>query len=148
VSPGNFLRCILLLYHNKHIKSYALLYWVLVLGMGSLRINEILGLPRYLSGMNKMSSLYPQLPLPSIILQKWFQENPSPCLDRSVGRSHCCWPSSAQSLVLGVFEICDQEFCSLLYKYVFRIGASSSTRWGVVFLCRRYVRCTEPQRLM
>jgi hypothetical protein len=37
----------------------------------------------------------------------------------------------------------DQDFCSLLDIYVFRNGASSSTREGPDFLCRRYVRLSE-----
>jgi hypothetical protein len=39
-------------------------------------------------------------------------------------------------------EIHDQDFYSGLDMYVFRNGASSSTKEGSVFLCRRYVCCT------
>jgi hypothetical protein len=42
----------------------------------------------------------------------------------------------------GLTEIHDQEFYSLLDMYRFRNGASSSTKEGSVFLCRRYVCCT------
>jgi hypothetical protein len=60
-----------------------------------------------------------------------------------VWRLNCCWHSSAQSFfVSGLVEIYDQEFCSLLCVYVFRNGASSSTKEGSVFICRRYVGCT------
>jgi hypothetical protein len=44
---------------------------------------------------------------------------------------------------LSALEIHDQGFCSLLdMMRLFIIGASSSTREGLVFLCRRYVCCT------
>jgi hypothetical protein len=38
-----------------------------------------------------------------------------------------------------LLEIHDQDFCSLLDMYVFRNGASCSTKEGSVFLCRPYV---------
>jgi hypothetical protein len=41
-----------------------------------------------------------------------------------------------------LFEIHDQDLYSLLDMYVFRNGASSSTKVGWVFLFRRYVCCT------
>jgi hypothetical protein len=40
-----------------------------------------------------------------------------------------------------LLEIHDQDFYSLLDMYVFRNGASSSTKEGSVFLRRRYVCC-------
>jgi hypothetical protein len=43
---------------------------------------------------------------------------------------------------LGLVEINDQEFCSLLDMYMFRNGASSSTGEGSISLCRRYFCCT------
>jgi hypothetical protein len=41
-----------------------------------------------------------------------------------------------------LFEIHDQDFCSLLDMYVFRNGASSSSREWFGFPCSRYVCCT------
>jgi hypothetical protein len=41
-----------------------------------------------------------------------------------------------------LLEIHDQDFYSPLDMYVFRNGASSSTKEGSVFLYRRYVCCT------
>jgi hypothetical protein len=63
---------------------------------------------------------------------------------RSVGRSVKLLLVFASTVIPGfsLFEINDQEFCSLLDMYVFRNGASSSTKEGSVFLCRRYVCCT------
>jgi hypothetical protein len=53
------------------------------------------------------------------------------------------WSSSARPFVAsGFFEIHDQDFCSFPDMYVFRNGASSSTKEGSVFLFRRYVCCT------
>jgi hypothetical protein len=51
----------------------------------------------------------------------------------------CCWPSQAFWLLL---EVHDQIFYYLLDMYVFRNGASSSTKEGSVFPCRRYVYFT------
>jgi hypothetical protein len=41
-----------------------------------------------------------------------------------------------------LLEIHDQDSYSLLDMFVFRNGASSSTKEGSVFLCRRYACCT------
>jgi hypothetical protein len=62
----------------------------------------------------------------------------------SSGRSVKLLLVFASTVILGLnlLEIHDQGFYSLLDTYVFRNGASSSTKAGSVFLCRRYVRCT------
>jgi hypothetical protein len=41
-----------------------------------------------------------------------------------------------------LLEIHDQDFYSLLDMYMFRNGASSSTKDGLVFLCNHYILCT------
>jgi hypothetical protein len=49
-----------------------------------------------------------------------------------IGRLNCCWSWPAQSsLVSGLLEIHDQEFCSLLDMYMFRSGPSNSMRGSV-----------------
>jgi hypothetical protein len=60
------------------------------------------------------------------------------------GRSVKSLLAFASIVIPGVshLEIHDQDFFSLLEMYVFRNGASSSMREGLVFLCRRYVCCT------
>jgi hypothetical protein len=45
-------------------------------------------------------------------------------------------------LDFSLLEILDQYFYSLLDMYMFRNGASTSTKEGSVFLCRYYVCCT------
>jgi hypothetical protein len=48
------------------------------------------------------------------------------------GKLNCYWSSPAQSyLTLGIVEIYDQDFCSLLDMYIFRSLASSTMRDGV-----------------
>jgi hypothetical protein len=42
-----------------------------------------------------------------------------------------------------LLEIHDQDFYSLLGMYMFWNGASSSTKEGLVFLCRCYLCCTS-----
>jgi hypothetical protein len=64
-------------------------------------------------------------------------------LCRALCRLNCCLFSPAPSFsASGLVEICAQDCCSLLDMCVFGSGASSSTREGSVFLCRRYVCCT------
>jgi hypothetical protein len=41
-----------------------------------------------------------------------------------------------------LLEIHDKNFYSALDMYVFRNGASSSTKEGSVFLCRHHICCT------
>jgi hypothetical protein len=68
------------------------------------------------------------------------------------GRVHCCWPSPAESfLALGLLEIYDQDFFSILDMYVFRNGASFSMRGEVGLsvqalhlLHRGFSRSTSP----
>jgi hypothetical protein len=63
----------------------------------------------------------------------------------SVGRLNCYWPSPAQSFLASVSSGSMTKIFYLyspLDMYVFRNGASSSTRDGSIFLCRRYVYCT------
>jgi hypothetical protein len=71
---------------------------------------------------------------------------------------HCLAPSAGWSVKLllayastvipgfSLFEIHDQDFYSLLDMYKFRNGASSSTKEGSVFRCRRYVSCIAISR--
>jgi hypothetical protein len=60
-----------------------------------------------------------------------------------VDRLNCCWSSQAQSFLSSVFSRpMTKDFYSHLDMHVFRNGASSSTKEGSVFLCRRYVCCT------
>jgi hypothetical protein len=63
---------------------------------------------------------------------------------RSVDRSVKLLLVFASTVISGfsLLEIHDQDFYSLLDIYVFRNGASSSTKEESVFQCRRYVCCT------
>jgi hypothetical protein len=65
-------------------------------------------------------------------------------LTGSVGRSVKFLLDFASTVIPGfrLLEIRDQDFYSASDMYVFRNGASSSTKEGSVFLCRRYVCCT------
>jgi hypothetical protein len=67
----------------------------------------------------------------------------TPAVGLSVGRSVRLLLCFACTDIPGfsLNEIHDQDFCSLLDMYVFKIGASSSKREGSVFLCSRYVCC-------
>jgi hypothetical protein len=60
------------------------------------------------------------------------------------GRSVKLLLAFASTVIPGfsIFQIHGQELCSVLDMYVFRSGASSSTREGSVSLWRRYVCCT------
>jgi hypothetical protein len=61
----------------------------------------------------------------------------------TIGWVNCCRPSPAQSFVASVSSRSMNKISvPLLDMYVFRNGASSSTREGSVFMCRRYVCCT------
>jgi hypothetical protein len=63
---------------------------------------------------------------------------------RLVGRSVKLLVAFASTVVpvFSLLEIHDQDFHSLLDRYVFRNGTSSSTDEVSVFLWRRYVCCT------
>jgi hypothetical protein len=62
-----------------------------------------------------------------------------------IGRSGLLLLAFASTVTRGfiVLEIRDQDFYSLLDMSVFRNGASPSTREGRIFVCRRYVCCTD-----
>jgi hypothetical protein len=66
----------------------------------------------------------------SIQFQRGADSYPTSML--SVGLLNCCWSSPAQSvLASGLVEIYDQDLYSLLDMYVYRSGASSSTKGEV-----------------
>jgi hypothetical protein len=120
---------------HARAQTYALTYSITnSLGAGSCPVNCCW--PRQCS---HISFQVPRNSLPYFMSLLWESCNSSSQI-WSAGRLKCCWTSPAQSFfVSGLFEIHDQSF---VLCYVFRNGASSSTKEGSVFLLRRYVCCT------
>jgi hypothetical protein len=88
------------------------------------------------------------MPLPAgdyLAPNPWLQASSHSRLNKlSVGQAVKLLLAFASTEIPGFsfLEIHDQDFYSLQDMYMFRNGASSSTKEGSVFLCRRYVSCT------